>query len=53
MKTTHQIIIAVVLVLIVVGAIIGAWQWGAYQHQECSSDWYWTGFNVGSGKAVE
>lgn len=48
-----KIIAAVVLTLVVVAAIAGAWQLGFRQHQECASDWYWTGFNVGVGKEVK
>ena len=53
MKINPQIITAVLLVLFVVASVAGAWQLGFQQHQECASGWYWTGWNVGSGKEVE
>jgi len=48
-----QYILGGVAALLFVGAVIGAMQWGAYQQQECSSSWYWIGYNVGVGKEIE
>lgn len=48
-----QTIIAAVVAALFVAAVAGAWLVGFQQHQECASDWYWTGWNVGSGKAVQ
>ena len=44
-----RIILGGLAIVLFLAVTLGAWQLGAYQQQQCSASWYWTGYNVRNG----